>query len=177
MLPKNVLILSPHCDDIPLSLGGALLTGFFGPNVHVVVVFSVSRYTKDKMGNAHQRLTTAKRTEEEKKAASIAKYSVSFLGFGEPFARPGFNHLDEICVKKRNPKSDPVWKQVNTVLHKILRKHEGITVSPLGYGYHIDHKIVSLVIREYCSLDENFIPVFFEDLPYAAHRDQKAISS
>ncbi len=42
---RNVIMLSPHCDDIPLSLGASLLAGEWGADVHVVVIFSVSRYS------------------------------------------------------------------------------------------------------------------------------------
>ena len=44
---NDVIMFSPHCDDIPLSLGGALLMGSFGNNVIINNVFSVSKHTKE----------------------------------------------------------------------------------------------------------------------------------
>jgi len=165
----KVLILSPHCDDVPLSLGGALLNHYFGNDVSVTVVFSVSKYTKNQKGNAECKLTTKIRKTEEKKAAKIAGYHVSFMDFEEPFVRPGFNKLEDICDRNRIPQMDLVWSKVKSSLLSIIENQIGIILAPLGFGDHIDHKIVSMIFREnYISLSR-CIPMFYEDLPYASN--------
>ncbi len=54
----KVLILSPHCDDVPFSLGGCLINGYLGEDVEVINMFSKSAYTLNNKGNADIEATT-----------------------------------------------------------------------------------------------------------------------
>ena len=104
----QVLILSPHCDDIPLSLGGTLISRYLGDNIEVIVVFSKSAYTINNKGNANIALTSKIRNEEEKQAAEKLGYNVTFWNYGEPLVRPGFQHIDYICRSSRETKENQI---------------------------------------------------------------------
>lgn len=165
---EGVLILAPHCDDIPLSLGACLTCGLLGSYVQVIVVFTLSCYTRFQLGTADLGETTAMRISEELRAARIANYSVKFLPFPEPFARPGFKNLEDICNPKRNPKDEEIWPIVYKSLMHLMQSHRGPILGPLGCGNHIDHRIVSVCLREYSEISSEIFPAFYEDLPYAA---------
>ena len=171
------MILAPHCDDVPLSLGGTLLEGYFGTDVHVVIVYSKSRYTKDQRGDALLEPTTSTRKKEEMLAAISAGYSVSFLDFGEPFVRAGFDTLDDICDEKREPQIDPVWPMVLATIETTLKSHDGLVLAPLGCGSHVDHRMLNMAFRHILNWTTNCIPALYEDLPYAANCDPEVLRS
>lgn len=167
MMPK-VIILSPHCDDAPLSLGAALLNRSFGTDPLVAVVFSVSCFTKDQPCTGRVDQVTALRHSEEILASQKAGYSVQFLGFPEPFVRSGFESFSDIFDSERHVEEDTVWPKVNTALQMLFQNHRGLLIVPLACGDHIDHRIV-----RHCALDAlaggaRFAIGFYEDLPYSA---------
>jgi LmbE family N-acetylglucosaminyl deacetylase len=171
----SVLILAPHCDDVPFSLGGTLLQGALGADIRTLIVFSQSRHTAAEPGTAPLEATTATRYHEERIAGQIAHYDVSFLGFPEPFARPGYGSLLEIFDEDRDPFLDPVWPEVSRIVGPLIQSHKGVILAPLGYGNHVDHRMVSRLLRDNLE-NRNLIPIFYEDLTYAAVRDDEILS-
>lgn len=170
----KVLILSPHCDDVPLSLGGSLINGYLGKNIEVIIVFSKSAYTENNKGNADITETTKVRRNEEKIAAEKLGYEVTFWDYGEPFVRPGFKLLKDVCNPSRDPKDDPVWLTINKRVERLLKDYRGIVIAPLGCGNHIDHRIINMAVNEFYKNNsnlKNIYPAFFEDLPYFSERD------
>jgi LmbE family N-acetylglucosaminyl deacetylase len=163
-----VLLLSPHCDDGPLSVGAALLAGAFGPDVEELLVFSRSRYTRFTPGTGDVDPTSALRQAEERRAGELAGYRVTFLGFPEPFARPGYAIMAEIFDPARPISGEPVWDAVRATLLARLRAHRGPVIGPLGCGDHIDHRMVTACLREYLHTTPDALVFFYEDLPYAA---------
>lgn len=168
----QVLMLSPHCDDIPLSLGASLLAGEWGDEVHAVVVFSTSRYTLKNGWNNAVEVATALRNDEERRAAAAANYKVEFLGFPEPGVRPGYAQVTDIFSPDLRFEADPVWAAVDTRLHELLREFDaaggGVVLSPLGVGRHIDHRMTAAAFRAAVPSLARVTPGFYEDLPYAA---------
>ena len=166
---EYTLILSPHCDDVPLSLGAALLARALGP-VRVLVVFSRSRYFGGVFLEDESRVTEL-RHGEELRAAAMAGYEVGFLEFGEPGSRPGFTMLGEAFDAKRRVEDDPVYADVAGSVERLLE--EGTRVlAPLGCGGHIDHRIVSRIARETGVVARDRM-AYYEDLPYAYQRDPR----
>jgi len=171
----DVMILSPHCDDAPLSLGTVLLNRSLTPKPRVAVIFSVSRYTKDEPCTGCAETITALRNAEERKAAEEANYDVTFLGFGEPFVRSGFGDMDDIFDKSRVLEQDGVWAGVAAKIADLLAKHDGLTLSPLACGDHIDHRIVHRAVLEAHALGRTGQLGFYEDLPYSANLTEEEI--
>ena len=167
-MPANarVLILSPHCDDAPLSVGAALLSGQLGSGVHVSIVFSRSRFTKDHPCNGPELEITRIRHREERLAARAAGYTVDFWGFGEPFARPGFQDTSVICDGILPVQDQEVWVPVSHAIDEAISRHEGLVVAPLGCGGHVDHRLVREAFLLSCQKYPRVTPAFFEDLPY-----------
>src|SRR5258708_4343184 len=167
------MILSPHCDDVPLSLGAALLNQSFGVEPLVPVFFSVSRYTKNGLGCAAE--VTALRNSEELRASSTAGYAASFLGFPEPFVRPGFNSFNAVFDTRRNEEDDPIWPSVRKVTERLLTKNGGLTIVPLACGGHIDHRIVHRSVLAACATNPELQIGFYEDWPYCAFLTESEI--
>ncbi len=172
---SRVVMLSPHCDDIPLSLGASLLAGEWGDEMHVVVVFSVSRYQLGKGWDNDVDETTATRNGEERRAAAAAGYTLEFLGFPEPGVRPGYTQITDIFNPRLPFEPDPVWQPVRETLLALLGRETGVVVAPLGAGNHIDHRMVTACCREAAAGACSFTPVFYEDLPYAARFSSRDI--
>lgn len=175
-MPK-VLMLSPHCDDIPLSLGGSLLAGEWGAEVHTIVIFSTSRYTLKNGWNNEVESVTAVRNAEERRAAALAGYTVEFLGFPEPGVRSGYTQIADIFNPHLPLDTDPVWPVVRQQLLGILSQQNGLVVAPLGVGHHIDHRMVTACFREAAAVGSAWTPGFYEDLPYAGHFSSRDIRS
>jgi LmbE family N-acetylglucosaminyl deacetylase len=167
-MDEPVLLLSPHCDDGPLSIGAGLLAGVFGPDVEELLVFSRSRYTQFTPGTGEVAATSALRQAEEQRAGDLAGYRVTFLGFPEPFARPGYTAMAEIFDPARPRTGEGVWPEVHATLLARLRAHRGPVIGPLGCGQHIDHRMVTTCLREYMDTTPDAVVLFYEDLPYAA---------
>jgi LmbE family N-acetylglucosaminyl deacetylase len=173
----DVLIFAPHCDDVPLSIGGTLLGGALGKRIHVAVVFSTSCYSVTPSANGDPDEVTRIRHFEELAAAKMADYEVTFMGFPEPFVRPGYRNLREIFDPRKRVHDDSIWPMVNDAIISRLSTATGLVLSPLRCGHHIDHRIVfESVVSESMATSRCLIGLY-EDLPYAARLLDEAILS
>ena len=168
--PKcKVIILSPHFDDAPLSLGGALLNGSLGKNVSVNIVFSISKYTLSSPGIGDSKEITNTRLLEEKNTAIMANYDIKLLEFEEPFVRKGVNKISDICNPEINVKNESIWKDVYSSLITIFNNQPDLICAPLGIGNHIDHRIVANCVWCILQNDASIPVLFYEDLPYLGY--------
>jgi len=152
-----------------------MLSKCFGIEPRVFIVFSVSRYTKHQPCNGNVEEVTALRNKEEEIAAAKAGYRVDFLGFGEPFARPGFTNLSDIFDLSRREDEDHVWPEVFKCMRDHMTGHRGLIIAPLACGSHIDHRIVRRIALD-CFRNAPEIQLgFYEDLPYAAAMEDSEI--
>jgi|ERR1700730_2520386 len=171
----ETIILSPHCDDVPLSLGAALLARTFGSLPLVAVVFSVSCFTKDEPCTGRVEAVTALRESEELCASRQASYQTRFLGFPEPFVRPGFVSFNDIFDKRRNEEDDAIFSVVSKAIDDLIASQDGLTVAPLGCGNHIDHRIVHRSVLASFKVRKGIQVGFYEDLPYSAFLPESEI--
>jgi LmbE family N-acetylglucosaminyl deacetylase len=172
---EDVVILSPHCDDAPLSLGATLLSGFLRSKARVFVVFSRSRCTKDYPCNGPIEEITTLRNREEELAATQASYEVSFLGFGEPFVREGFLTIKDIYDLRRQPRQDEVWKPLLSAFRQVFSSRIQLILAPLACGGHVDHRIVHQAVLECSTIHTDQRIGFYEDLPYSSELSDSAI--
>jgi len=165
------LILSPHCDDAPLSVVGAILSGSLGPRPHVEVLFSISQFTIVRR-RVDVREITALRQSEECRAAAVADYEVSFRGLEEPAVRaqhPPGNSVPflDICDLRRIESEDPAWPDLLATVEQLCRKPLTAILCPLGCGSHIDHRMVKAALIACAHRYPNLPVGFYEDLPYS----------
>ena len=170
-------ILSPHCDDAPLSLSALFASRELQPGPEVFNVFSRSKYTLNSPCTGPVLAVTGARHKEEEAAARRCGYQVSFLGFGEPFVRKGFSSLSDLRDVSRDPGRDGCWRGVVSAMRKLMLKKDRAWLVPLALGGHIDHRIVKLAALKAAADSGARIIGFYEDLPYAAYYSPKEIAA
>lgn len=169
---NKTLIISPHCDDSTLSLGGAILNKNLGKNITIYDVFSISNYTIKEPGTADWKKTTTIRHQEEINVSKRLGTKLKFIGFKEPLLRQGYKKMDDIFKPDTSPTKDKIWNEVYEWGKKACKEKKWDYIFfPLGIGHHIDHKILTQVGIKLQRLDTNLPIFFYEDLPYAGGED------
>lgn len=172
---RHVMVVSPHYDDVPLSLGQSLLDGALSraATVQVRVVFGRTNWSvplHPTRGRAP--LVTAWRRAEEMAAALRFGYRVRAVPFEEVILRTG--SLDPDSFRNgEGVDSDPLVDRVAALLWGWRTEVDELWL-PAGIGRHLDHRIVahagaSLVHRGVDGI------AFYEDRPYTAYLEQSEI--
>lgn len=164
----DLTILSPHCDDVALSLGGFLLKRkAYNKRSHVNVLFGKSNYTIHR----HVALTVdeVSRIRAIEEAQLCAELNINYRVFDLPdtlLRRPGagiyYNSLDEI-------ERSIAGKYIDKIMEIVNEQPGNILLAPLGAALMSDHAIVAFCVAYLVSKNKlNAAKVLvYEDLPYA----------
>lgn len=168
-------IVSPHYDDVPLSLGQSLRDGAMSHcDVRVRVVFGRSNWTTWVHPTRSRAVPiTWWRRVEESVAAGRFGYRWTAAGWDEALLRWGVPGSDALLDARADLTAEPLIDEVGAWLVAVTRSADRpeLLLVPAGLGGHIDHRIVALAAAG--RLDELSVPVgFYEDRPYVAHLDQ-----
>ncbi|BBD72928.1 hypothetical protein HS1genome_1317 [Sulfodiicoccus acidiphilus] len=155
-----MILLSPHPDDLALSIGGILSLGLLN-GYSAVTVFTESRYSPAAMIPPSE-VSAARRAEDLRYFSSLGA-SVTHLGFPDTSMR-GY-----ISLKGDGRYIDPILHKVTSTLRELL-KGQDLVVAPLGLGGHVDHETV----RRGAELSGEPL-ILYEDLPYASDFDDNEI--
>ncbi len=68
---KKIIIFSPHCDDVALSLGGAIYHNLLYVDIQVHDVFTVTNYTILEQGTGNSNKIIKQRNDEERKVKGL----------------------------------------------------------------------------------------------------------
>lgn len=163
----RVLVLSPHFDDAPLSLGQSMLSGFLEPHdVTVGVVFGRSAWVRWFHPTRRRApVATAIRRIEERWNARRFGYRL-IIGT-RPEATLRLETTD--TTRYLDPEADvAATGELEAVTRLTLRWAEGhdLVIAPLGIGDHIDHRITALAAGRLATLGRSV--GFYADRPYAA---------
>lgn len=166
---RRVLAVSPHYDDVPLSLGQSLVDGELSraASVGVRVVFGRTNWSKAMHPRRSRApLVTAWRRSEEIAAALRFGYSMKALPLEEVILRTGSMDPDSFRGEEAIA-GDPLVTRVTAMLRRWSEEFEVLLV-PAGLGRHLDHRIVAHAgVR---ALRAGLGPVaFYEDRPYTAY--------
>lgn len=162
----RVLVLSPHYDDAPLSVGQSMADGELSRHrVTVGVVFSKSNWTVWFQPTRRRwPLASGIRFAEELRNAVRFGYRVRLGRLEETVLRTGVlapeSFLDDSFVAAESPDLDAVYELLSG-----WAVDYDVVVAPLGIGSHVDHQLVTEAARRL--LDEGAPVVFYEDRPYA----------
>lgn len=157
---KSVM-LSPHIDDIPLSLGAALLDGRF-PDTMVVNIFSISKSAYDK--GDMECITNVRRLEDKEFFRNVPHdVELIYLDRLDAPLRLDITE-DDVCVIAP-PSDDSVEvSHIRSFLDGI-RPDRILLVAPLALGQHVDHVVVH---QAACAAAiDGWQVAFYEDAPYA----------
>jgi len=147
----STVLLSPHPDDLALSIGGSMALGLFN-NSKALVAFNVSRYSPRQLLPPSE-VTAVRRAEDMRYLSRLVRNVIHL------------NLPDTTCRWSPNLKggkgSDPVLERGKKEVQDFASKFQ-LIVAPLALGGHSDH----LAVRRAVQSIHSYV-VFYEDLPYA----------
>lgn len=174
----RVTIVSPHYDDVPLSLGQSLRDGALATcRVRVRVAFGRSNWTSWVHPTpARAPYVSLWRKAEESAAAALFGYRWSAAGWEEVLLRTGDGDPASILDTERDVSEEPLVDELAAWLGQVVSSPEGeeppdLLLVAAGLGGHVDHRILataaaSLVGHVDCPIG------FYEDRPYVVYLDR-----
>ncbi len=168
------MVVSPHFDDVPLSLGQSLRDGALSEcDVAVEIVFGRTNWTNwVHPTRSRARVITGWRRFEEAMASRRFGYRWHCADWEEALLRWGVvaggdRLLDPSADLSDEPLVTQVGEWLSAVVASRTRRPEVVLV-PAGLGGHVDHRIVALAaLGVHHEID---VPVgFYEDRPYVSH--------
>jgi LmbE family N-acetylglucosaminyl deacetylase len=179
---RSVTIVSPHYDDVPLSLGQSLSDGALAAtDVRVRVAFGRSNWT-NWVHPTRSRATPISwwRRIEETVAARSFGYRWTSAGWEEALLRWGTAGGDRLLDETADLSDEPLVPELAAWLQDVAAGGGGdrpeLVLVPSGLGGHADHRIVALAAARVAP--ELPVPVgFYEDRPYVAYLDHDAIEA
>lgn len=164
---KPVLILSPHCDDAALAMGGTIQTLCCrSVNVHILTCFSYSAYSIYSNLSNTTAVSELRQSEDREMAYRVDGLTpkLQYLHLPDAPLRRGRNQgnlYDNQMLQQEE-------KLVNIIVDKINRLSDSGSVFfvPIGIGGHVDHIICRKASeRSKLTTDER---IYYEDQPYTA---------
>jgi hypothetical protein len=162
----RILAVSPHYDDVPLSLGQSLLDGLLAPHdVTVGVVFGRSNFTRwFHPTRSRWPLATAIRRAEERWNAVRFGYRVVRGRREEALLRLGTTDPAVFLDPAWDPATSPELDAVERLVARWADGHD-LVLCPLGVGGHVDHLLAAAAGRRLAAAG---LPVgHYADRPYS----------
>lgn len=179
MTPQHhVLVLSPHFDDVALSLGQSLLDGHLSRcRVRVRVAFGRTNWTVWVHPNRRRAVPVSLwRRMEETAAALRFGYRWRAGSWEESVLRTGQLDPDLLLDAERDLDDDPLVEELGRwVVAQVegSRRTPDLLLSCAGLGGHVDHRLLAAAVAKVAP--RLAVPVgYYEDRPYAAYLDQAA---
>jgi len=172
----RVLVVSPHYDDAPLSLGQSLLDGELSHHsVTVGIVFGRSNYTRY-FSPTRRRwpLATGIRWAEELRNSRRFHYRLRVGRLEEVMLRTGQGDSSMFLSAGFDPGTSDVLPSVIDLLRRWSVRYDQVIV-PMGVGDHLDHRLVAEAGARVAAEDGANIS-FYEDRPYASWIDDDEIA-
>jgi LmbE family N-acetylglucosaminyl deacetylase len=159
--PISHIILSPHPDDAPLSLGGFLLTH---PNTLILTLFGQSTWWRFPDAAAHRDEILSLRNKEERLMAQLCGAVLQIEPLPEATQRG--HTLETVFTASPTVCDDSASAAIRTLVRQVLSLHpQAHWYLPLGIGNHLDHRIARDAALAELPQSQT---TFYEDLPYAA---------
>ena len=162
-----IVLLSPHCDDIVLSVGGWLaklkrLAPQMLDHMTVCTVFSWSKSSPRRPAyDGNSARVTELRSMEEHDYCERAGVALELLDLPDTsFLNIGYR--DPLVLE-----TDQRYVHLRQFLQDKLQNR--IVIAPLSLGEHIDHRIVHECAKHHEAA--TVLTLYYEDLPYASWYD------
>ncbi|MEX0768323.1 MAG: hypothetical protein WD029_07620 [Microthrixaceae bacterium] len=172
-----VTVVSPHFDDLPLSLGQSLRSGALSKcQVRERVVFGRSSWT-EWMRPAPERAPGVSmwRRAEEVAASVMFGFDWTAANYEEALLRNGPRSAPDMLNSSTDVSSDPLIDEISDWLRAVLRVGQRPNKPPpalllvaAGLGGHVDHRLLAHAAAKL--LGEVDTPIgFYEDRPYVTY--------
>lgn len=186
--PRKVTIISPHFDDVPLSLGESIRSGALrGLDIRVRIVFGRTNWTTWMHPTASRAAAVSLwRRAEETAASTVFGYRWSAAGWEEVVLRTGEMDSSAFIDPDGNLDDDPILDQLVEWLGAVsnadnagegsgsFRRRSGppeMILVPAGMGGHRDHRLITRAAT--LVMDEAKPQIgFYEDRPYSSYLTQ-----
>jgi len=165
--PPDVIFLSPHLDDVVLSVGALIARQVTqGQRVEVRTVFT----SGPPMERVHKRFRVFagydQRYQEDERALSLLGASHRWLGFSERIWRePKVRNTMGLF---RTPKSAESFANLDAIadeIERLLDQRQATIFAPLGVGNHYDHVELALAAMKVLLARQAFKQLlFYEDI-------------
>jgi len=151
MVTKFVCIVSPHIDDVYLSLSETIIRRNLGSNIIALNVFTTTNYLGHKDKNKdfkHVSLATSTRIREELGFSDFLyhrniNYLPLFLGFNDScLEEDTFIRKESNYYIMRRIKKIKLVSQLKTTLNKFQEIE--VLLFPMGLGNHLDHLTLNI---------------------------------
>jgi len=165
---KNILVISPHPDDVEISMGGFLINNRNLISCSHLVCFNKVAYTNDKSAFSSFHDSTIIRNDESALASKMLDIENHYLDFIEFDIRNELNNKEEY----KNQNNDKILKDTLKIklYHYIKNLKPCDVFSPAAIGDHPDHRLIYDIVIEF--FEDDFFPEttfhFYEDAPYCA---------
>lgn len=174
----TVVVLSPHFDDAPLSLGQSMLDGELSSE-RVVVGIIFGRTNWQQWFHPTPRRTpvvSAIRRAEEMVNARRFGYRCRVVRLPEVILRTGEMDSATFLDPSPNPPPDDLDASMIDDIAAAIQpwiSNTGRIMAPLGVGGHLDHRLVREAARQLIDADRL---EFYEDRPYASYASDAFIA-
>lgn len=177
-----VTVVSPHFDDVPLSLGQSLRDGVLSScEVSVEVVFGRTNWTNwVHPTRSRAGMISRWRRLEETMSARRFGYRWRSADWEEALLRWGVvAGGDRLLDPGADLSVEPLVAQVGDWLVQLVGSQKGspeMVLVPAGIGGHVDHRIVALAavtVRDRLGV----VVGFYEDRPYVSHMEPDQVDA
>lgn len=172
---RRVLVLSPHFDDVALSLGQSLLDGALSRcRVQVRVAFGRTNWTVWVHPSRRRAVPVSMWRRLEEGAAGLRfGYRWRAGSWEESVLRTGDLDPNHLLDPERDLSDEPLVDELATWVRGLVdgvRRRPDVVLVPAGLGGHLDHRLLAdAAARVAPTLG---VPVgWYEDRPYAAWVD------
>lgn len=175
---RRIVVISPHFDDAPLSLGESMRRGALAGNkVRVRIAFGRTNWTTwfhPTLSRA--RLVSLWRAMEESLASLIFGYRWTAARWDEVVLRSGDLDASKFVDVDADLSDDPLVSELAIWLRDVCsapfdtRDHAPaeLILAPAGIGGHRDHMLLAFAAARI--IDDVGTPIgFYEDRPYVAY--------
>ncbi len=190
--PTYHIVLSPHYDDMALSIGATMATFadagrqvtdliVFGAEPSGVALHAFARHHHDRWGLTAVEVVNARRAEEAR-AVQILGAATANLPFFDAIYRSDYYLSDSMLFGSPSPAEFDLPDRIATAAVDAARSLVGaddpsLTESvrfyaPLGIGNHVDHQTVFEAASQLSAT--GYVVWLYEDLPYAMIGDNSA---
>jgi hypothetical protein len=175
-----VTVVSPHFDDVPLSLGQSLTDGLLSTcEVRVRVAFGRTNWTTWVHPTAGRAPAVSWwRTLEEQAAAWSFGYRFTAARWPEALLRLGLDYSDRLLDPEVPLGDDPLVGELaawlDSVAQPLRGAPPGAVLVAAGLGGHVDHRLLAMAAARVAPVCDTPIG-FYEDRPYAAYLDRTEV--
>lgn len=161
---KSTLVLSAHCDDAILSIGGFLLNED-SSSIEIADIFGTCAWTVLDTNLGTDEITKLN-IEEENEVSRITNITVNIFDNPEALLRDYKNWNDSISNN-----DNALISNITTTITSLVKNRKRVFF-PMAIGEHVDHAILFNIVLNLIPIINDDCEIFmYEDLPYAWYED------